>query len=192
MTEQSLQHEYVPSVELSDAHLHSCRVVPNWESLLHLLPKNAVVAEVGVDTGRSSEKILRITRPEKLHLIDVRFGAAVHTLFSVEAERGIVEMHESDSVAALAAFPDRYFDWIFIDGDHSYRGVQRDAEISKTKVKHDGLLVFDDYIFFDHHAMAPYGVVQVVNDLCVYDGWEILFIALQREMFCKAVIRKRM
>ena len=59
----------------------------------------------------------------------------------------MIEIHESDSVTALHAFPDKYFDWIFIDGDHSYGGVRRDTDIAKVKIKPGGLLVFDDYIF---------------------------------------------
>jgi hypothetical protein len=69
--------------------------------------------------------------------------------------------------------------------------VKRDAEAAKATLKPDGLLVFDDYIFFDHHCKQFYGVVQVVHELCVNDGWEVVYIALQSEMFCKAVIRRR-
>jgi hypothetical protein len=40
------------------------------EWLLRSFPKHAICAEVGVYEGRFSELILRITRPNKLNLID--------------------------------------------------------------------------------------------------------------------------
>ena len=69
---------------MNHSHLKNCRVVGNWESLLHLLPQNAIVAEVGVDTGKSSRKILQITHPKELHLIDINFGAPVHKIFPLK------------------------------------------------------------------------------------------------------------
>jgi len=180
----------VPVYELSEVHVRNCVVMPSWESLLHRLPKNATVAEVGVDSGKSSRKILDITQPQRLHLIDIVVHPRVVNAFAPDIARGVVQIHESDSVAALLTLPDNYLDWVFIDGDHSYRGVKRDCDAVRSKVKPGGLIVFDDYIYFDHQAMEPYGVIQVVNELCVLDRWEIVFLALQKEMFCKAAVRR--
>ena len=62
--------------------------------------------------------------------------------------------------------------------------MARDTEVSIRKLKENGVLVFNDYIICDHVAGVAYGVVPVVNDLCVNHGWKVLFFALQRQLFC--------
>jgi hypothetical protein len=86
---------------------------------------------------------------------------------------------------------------IYVDADHAYESVKRDAEISKQKVKDDGILIFNDYIMFDHYAVFDpkaslwYGVVQVVNQLVVYDEFEVIGFAFKKDMFCDIAVRRR-
>jgi hypothetical protein len=101
-----------------------------------------------------------------------------------------VQLHESDSAAALASFPERYFDWIYIDADHSYEGVCRDIDPAKRALKPAGLLVFNDYIFYSHNELGPYGVVQAVNELCVKDEWEFRYLALHPAMYCDVAVAR--
>jgi hypothetical protein len=42
-------------------------------------------------------------------------------------------------------FPDAYFDWVYVDGDHSYEGCSRDLELYAPKVRSGGFLLVDDY-----------------------------------------------
>jgi FkbM family methyltransferase len=51
-----------------------------------------------------------------------------------------------DSVASANMFPDEYFDFVYIDADHSYEGVVRDMKAWWPKVKKGGLFCGDDYI----------------------------------------------
>src|SRR5437879_13869474 len=64
--------------KLTSRHINNLRVVTTRFELLTLLPSNGIVAEVGVDEGDYSEKILRLSNPKRLHLIDAwsteRFG----------------------------------------------------------------------------------------------------------------------
>lgn len=80
--------------------------------------------------------------------------------------------------------PNSTYDVIYIDGDHSYEGVLRDADVSARKLKSNGILIFNDYIIFDHVLGDPYGVVPVVHEFCVNRGWQVLFFALQNQLFC--------
>src|ERR671926_1686107 len=42
----------------------------NRERLLRRMPKQSVCAEIGVDQGAFSKRILRIVEPRRLHLVD--------------------------------------------------------------------------------------------------------------------------
>jgi hypothetical protein len=63
-------------------------------------------------------------------------------------------------------------------------GVMRDATVAMQKVKRNGYFIFNDYIMYDHYANVPYGVVQVVNEICVKENWTAVSLALQTQMFC--------
>ena len=45
----------------------------------------------------------------------------------------------------LLDFPDSYFDWIYIDGNHEYEFVLQDLSLGFLKLKPNGFLVGDDY-----------------------------------------------
>jgi len=155
------------------------------------LPKGAVVAEVGVFRGDNAHTILEGAEPRELHLIDLDFSLLHRHPFEPALRDGIVRLHEKDSVAALASFPDKYFDWVYIDGDHSYPGVKRDIEEAKRTVKPDGLLVVNDYIFFSHWEFIRYGVVHAVNELCLAEDWAFRYFALDSEMYCDVALARQ-
>ena len=155
------------------------------------LPKRAVVAEVGVDAGDNARTILEGAEPQELHLIDLDFSGLKRHGIEPALREGFVRLHEKDSAAALASFPDEYFDWIYIDGDHSYPGVKRDIEEAKRAVKTDGLLVFNDYIIYSYVHLVRFGVVDAVNELCVAEDWEVRFFALSPWMYCDVALARR-
>ena len=134
--------------------------------VLKKMPKNAICAEIGVWKGEFCQKILKITKPRMLHLIDPwlfqdnypnrLYGGKVakcqkdmDKIFkSVKGklERfNNVKIHKGFSDKILSEFPNGYFDWIYIDGDHSYGCVKKDLEFSFMKVKSDGFIAGDDY-----------------------------------------------
>jgi hypothetical protein len=137
------------------------------EWLLKRLPKHAVCAEIGVYVGRFTEEILRIARPSKLHLIDpwkfevdpayersmyggsigqnqAHMDAIYDSVVKCFKSRR-VEIHRGTSTTCSSLFPDSYFDWIYIDGNHQYEFVKQDLELYLPKVKSGGLVAGDDY-----------------------------------------------
>jgi predicted O-methyltransferase YrrM len=90
----------------------------------------------------------------------------------------------------LAKYPDKSFDLIYIDGDHSYEGVKQDADVAKAKLADNGIIVFNDYIQFDYLAGVRYGVVRAVNELLINDDWRVCGFSLQSAMYCDIAIRK--
>lgn len=79
--------------------------------------------------------------------------------------RGILVKDEADKHEAIAAFP---FDFAFIDGDHTFDGVQRDWE----SVKRCGRVIFHDYRpQVPSHAAGTCAVVDGIDE----DEWEKTF-----------------
>ena len=85
--------------------------------------------------------------------------------------------------------PDSLLDLIYLDANHEYENVSRDAAISANKIKPDGVLVFNDYILYDSYMRVEYGVVQVVNELVDSGAWRVAGFALEHGMFCDIAIK---
>ena len=98
--------------------------------------------------------------------------------------------HVGDGRRFIENVPQPYYDIIYLDADHSYSSVLRDATCAIRKLNPDGLLIFNDYVSYDHLAHTPYGIVHVVNDLCVNQGWKITHFAFEQNMFCDVAIRR--
>lgn len=138
--------------------------------ILSRIPKHSVCAEIGVYKGDFSELILE-REPKKLHLVDPWkfevdpeyagswYGGSlgknqtrmdtihnsVLSRFRSQIRSGAVEVHRNSSANCCSQFPDNYFDWIYIDGNHRYEFVKLDLEMFLPKVKLHGLVAGDDY-----------------------------------------------
>ncbi len=164
--------------QLSTWHLANSKVVPSRESILRLLPRGGICAEVGTQTGGFAREIMSSLQPIKLHLFDLDFTPFDHLGFDPLLKSGVVELHKGESSICLAAFPDQTFDFIYVDGDHSYAGVVKDLEVAKAKIKPDGWIVCNDYTLYSPVEKICYGVYRAVNELCWKDGFEIVYLGL--------------
>lgn len=59
-------------------------------------------------------------------------------------------------------FEDDYFDFIYIDADHTYEAVKSDLESWYPKLKKGGIMSGHDYV--EVTTSVPFGVVQAVNE----------------------------
>lgn len=196
---------------ITSAHLASPRLHANrFEMIVALkdrLPQNPAICEVGVALGDFSEFLLDTLRPRELialdlfglHELDELWGRPTGEIFHGKSHAQYfrdrfaskpVRVIEGDSVAALASLPDQSLDLIYIDGDHSYEGAKADAGQALLKVKPEGLLIFNDYIMYDHLQGGAYGVVQAVNELVDETDWKIVGFALQHRMFCDIALQR--
>jgi hypothetical protein len=197
---------------LHQEHVDGAVLYADRTMALKALPRGGAVAEIGVAAGDFSEAMLARLAPRRFDAFDLfrvhesenfmgwspaeRFGGLSHRRyyerrFAAQISTGTLHLHEGDSSSVLEKRPDSVYDIIYIDGDHTYEGVMRDAEVSARKLKSDGILIFNDYILFDHVIGAPYGVVPVVNEFCVNRGWRVVFLALHNNMFCDIALRRR-
>ena len=152
----------------------------NRDFILKMVPKQSICAEVGVSEGKFTKRILNITNPSKLYLIDAwsvdalsnkqfipshkiplidEYFTSVTKTFSKHDNVVIIRGKSKD---VLNTFPDSYFDWIYLDAGHFYDDVLSDLEISTKKVKLGGLIIGDDYIKSD--AGWKDDVIRAVND----------------------------
>ncbi|MEX0270003.1 class I SAM-dependent methyltransferase [Leptolyngbyaceae cyanobacterium UHCC 1019] len=177
---------------LEKRHIHNCKLLEDRLKMLEYMPKNAVCAEIGILRCEFSESILEITQPSKLHLIDIDPNAIniAKEKFKDKIASGQVEVHLGDSAATLMAMSDNYFDWTYVDGDHSYLGAKRDLEASRLKLKTDGLIAVNDYVYFSVSDFKKYGVLEAVNDFCINHSFEMLFLAFQGRSYNDVVLRK--
>lgn len=161
---------------LEDRYLKNCQIVANRDKLVQQMPHGGHIAEVGVLAGNFSQVLLDQCSPTKLHLIDLDLHShQIQKRFADKVQSGTIVLHEERSWRALRKFPDQYFDFIYIDADHSYEGVKKDIMVAKEKIRHDGFLVFNDYTYWSPVECMPYGVMHAVNELCLKEGWQFVF-----------------
>ena len=133
--------------------------------LVKMLPKNSIGAEIGVWTGKFTRQVLDIVQPKQYHLIDPWkfmskypdrwYGGSraqsqpdMNKIFKeIKSEFGpipCINIHRMTSGEAAPTFSDQYFDWVYIDGDHSYKEVKKDILKYLPLIKPGGLLCGDD------------------------------------------------
>ena len=144
--------------------------------LLRLLPKNMIIAELGVFTGRFSDTILSICEPKELHLVDTWEGeisctdendetvvipdmsVAYNGVRQKYSNNSLVTLHRMTSQKMLESFDNNYFDFIYIDADHSYNGCYNDLNMSFLKSKR--------YIGGHDYCQRFEGIKRAVNLFC--------------------------
>ncbi len=121
-----------------------------------LIKPGDVGAEIGVWKGTFAFYTLFQRQPSKLFLIDpwIRIERIetqeeknqlyinVCTAFAPYQNVIILRMKSEE---AASFFPDEFFDYVYVDGDHSYESVLRDLEKYFPKIKIGGLIIGDDY-----------------------------------------------
>lgn len=129
-----------------------------------LIKPGDVGGEIGSWEGSFAFYTLLQRQPSKLFLIDPWVGAAsdpdggaqtddaqnarnniyanVCKIFSPYPHVVVMRLKSED---ASRHFPDAFFDYVYVDGDHSYEGVMRDLGKFFPKVKVGGLIIGDDY-----------------------------------------------
>lgn len=175
-----------PRTILEAKHLAGTLVLPTREDLLDRMPAGAVVAEIGVAYGDFTTEILTRAKPRKLHLIDMwagdRYGPGgqnVADKFRAAIEDGTITINQGRSVEVLRDMPDQYFDWVYIDTDHSYHLTARELKFCLTKVKPDGRILGHDFTSGNVITPVPYGVIEACHEFCKNFDWRYEYLTLE-------------
>jgi len=165
--------------------VRDCRFCANRVELLNELPRQGLVAELGTYRGDFARHILSRTNPRELHLIDIDFSRFDDAI----AQNKCVQRHQGLTHEIMAGFPDGYFDWIYVDADHSYTGVMRDARVSAAKLKPGGFLVFNDFAHIDPE-LGRYGVHRAVVDFARERHWPLRLFAFETYALYDVALQK--
>jgi hypothetical protein len=123
--------------------------------------KPLLAIEIGVLRGDFSQSILESFNIKKLYLVDP-FKPYVDKIinkkvFESEMEENYkhvlnkfnnnkkVELLRKTSLEASKLFNDEFFDFIYIDGDHSFESVYEDLNLWFPKLLKNGVIAGDDY-----------------------------------------------
>tara|TARA_B100001123_G_scaffold440433_1_gene579492 strand:+ start:780 stop:1460 length:681 start_codon:yes stop_codon:yes gene_type:complete len=136
--------------------------------IISQISKNSIVGEIGVWRGEFSKIILKHCKPKKLILIDpwlydqkirgcapqVKGKEPINQKYFDEAynetkktfiNNSNVEIIKNNSLESSKNFNDEYFDFIYIDAEHSYDAVKQDLNCWYPKLKKNGYIFGDDY-----------------------------------------------
>jgi hypothetical protein len=154
-----------------------------------------VGAEIGVQRGGFSQRILSRWPGKRLFLIDLwaqqEEGAYVDianvendqqelnyrlTLQRVMPFRNRTEivLIRDYSTNAAARIQDHELDWAYLDGDHSYAGVVADINAYWPKVKPGGILAGHDYFANGHYRIGAFGVMQAVLEFAARERVQVM------------------
>lgn len=155
------------------------------------------IAEIGVFLGQFAQ-VLATTLPEELVLIDPWSGkvqsgnadgnnvvvADLDAVYPKICEHfgrwPLVKVERGFSHHVLQKYPDKYFDMIYVDGDHSLEGCTRDLDLALRKVKPGGWICGHDYDQNDLKAKNVYcfGVHEAVETFLKRTGFRMAAMGL--------------
>lgn len=138
----------------------------NWEKYLgHLKNRSAYGLEIGCFEGRSAAWFLEnvlIHQNSRLYCVD-NFVVDAHDMFLSNMRDGgfleKIELFAKDSKDALKEIKEeQFFDFAYIDGDHTAFGALRDMVMVFDLLKDGGIMIVDDYTLKDKYSFPKPGI----------------------------------
>jgi glycosyltransferase involved in cell wall biosynthesis len=132
------------------------RLGENFFNLINPQIEEAVAIDIWKDTGIPSENDAGCTQD----MLDNMYNMVCEK--SKEYD-GRVIINKNYSHNAASEYPDEYFDYIYIDADHTYDAVKKDFNIWWTKLKPGGIIGSHDYVDYNLNGIK-FGVIEAVNE----------------------------
>lgn len=172
--------------------------VDSYQKILELVPKNSVIAEIGVLKGELSEQIKKICKPRRLYLVDYWQEQDDDRFLYTPYNDGYQQTHDENyydvlkkflnednvkiikslSLFASKLFDKDYFDMIYIDGSKYYEDTLQDFETWFPLLKHDGIICGCNY---ENHEDKPYiEVKEAVEYFCRKNNLYINYITYEK------------
>jgi hypothetical protein len=178
-------------VELDTEHVTNCKVLANRTELLKRIPKQLVIAELGVEHGQFSKEIITYCEPSKLFLIDIWPTKEIQEVCRNNvASEAVVSMQKMSSIDFLNSQPANSLDVVYIDTDHTYKTTVLELEAAAKVVKPDGLICGHDYTSIAYAGLRRYGVVEAVNAFCVEHRYEFVYLTSESTRHISFALKK--
>lgn len=124
-----------------------------WFGLVDLINdlnfSRAVMMEIGTYAGESTSMFAASCKFLKIHTCDPwDFPHAFEMKMQFKTNTrywDFIEHHRKYSESIVDDFPTKYFDFVYIDGDHTYESVSRDIKTWLPKIKSNGFIGGHDY-----------------------------------------------
>lgn len=157
---------------LSKCNLWLIKIFPRPFESIAVKGKELVGIEIGVYEGTHARSMLKTLNIRKLYLIDPERNGKIDGL---NFDRR-VQFIKAFSEDVKDDFTDNSLDFVYIDGNHSYKNVKQDIENYYPKIKQGGIIGGHD--FFNGVSDAHDGVIQAVIDFAVKNE---LILNIQRD-----------
>lgn len=136
-----------------------CEVgVRHGDNLFRML-NDSVEEAVGVDIWQNTQTITQNDLGYTQEELDEQYNSVCEKA----KQFNNVKIIRKFSKDAAQQFNDEYFDFIYIDADHTYASVKEDIQAWWPKLKSGGLIGFHDYENVSHDNVE-FGVVKAVNE----------------------------
>jgi hypothetical protein len=157
-------------------------LVEGLEELVEQCPSGKM-AEIGVFVGESTEIFAKSGKFERIVAVDAWLNGydsrdpISNSADMDQSEREFdkvctkypcINKVKADSLTAARFYPDEYFDLVYLDANHTFKGVTEDLEAWLPKVKKSGWIAGHDYKIFP-------GVTHAVNALGKYKKQCIMY-----------------
>jgi hypothetical protein len=127
----------------------------NFEQMIKHKPKLAVAVDIWRNDGIIARNDLAFSQDT----LDTQYRDFKDRM----KNNSFVHVHREYSFTAVKKFPDNYFDFVYIDADHTYEGCLQDIIDWYPKVKKGKFLLGDDYRRHKTLTGVRFGVIEAVN-----------------------------
>lgn len=127
----------------------------NFRRMIEHNPDIAVAVDIWKDDGVLSRNDTGCSQ--------VELNALYEALKRDTANKPFVKLCRGYSFDVVKEFPDEYFDFVYIDADHTYEPCLRDIRDWYPKVKKGGILTGDDYVKNRSKTGVRFQVIEAVQ-----------------------------
>lgn len=178
------EHRLIPKSLLKKRDTLRRRFLEQW------VTPGGVGAEIGVQKGFLTHVLIGVTKPKELHLIDPWYllgekwkwattnqstTFALRNIiywFQKELAQGSIVLHIGFANKVLPGIPDHHFDWVYLDASHRYKDTLEELELLQNKIKHDGIILGDDWYSTPGHKFA--GQYRAINEFVANTDFELV------------------
>lgn len=182
-------------MKLNTKLINNTQLITDRESLYQILPKNGVIAELGVARGRNAKSMI-CCEPSQFHLFDGDLKRIPLSDMKLLEESTSIHYHEGNDLDTLQQIPDHFFDWVYLDSSHTYDHTWKELQMLKDKIKPDGFICGHNYVTFDYRywvcltknkkmnceqavEKCYYNLKACVNKFCNENDFELVYLTTE-------------